>query len=64
MKELGECCHGCVPPERHLNCHSTCEKRRKELEEDAEKQKKIEAYRRKNAFAHYGNLKRWNKDKR
>lgn len=62
MKEIGECCHGCT--ERHPNCHSTCEKRRKELEAEAEKQKAIEMYRRKNGYAHYANMKRWNKDKR
>lgn len=26
-------CKGCVPPERHLGCHSTCEKYKQALKE-------------------------------
>lgn len=35
------CCNGCVPPKRHLNCHSTCKEYIKEKTKWKEDKKKI-----------------------
>lgn len=43
MTQLGaiQCCKGCIPPERHEGCHSTCEKYLKEAEEHLLYKKKV-----------------------
>lgn len=43
MTQLGaiKCCKGCVPPERHEGCHSTCEKYQKEKKAHDEYKAKV-----------------------
>lgn len=43
MTQLGaiQCCKGCVPPERHEGCHSTCEKYQKEKKAHDEYKEKV-----------------------
>lgn len=43
MTQLGaiQCCKGCVPPERHEGCHSTCEKYQKEKKAHDEYKAKV-----------------------
>lgn len=42
-----QCCRNCVPPERHIGCHGTCEKYKKErieLEKEKEDLKRQKLY--------------------
>ena len=36
------CCYGCVPPERSIGCHSTCEKYLKEVEDGKKMKEEIQ----------------------
>ena len=39
------CCKDCVPPKRHVGCHSTCEQYRKEkIQLEIDKKKVKESY--------------------
>ena len=60
-KKVGDCCYKCE--KRHLNCHATCKERKEAPEIEAERQKKIAAYRRENAFSNFGNYRRWHPDR-
>lgn len=36
-----ECCKGCVPPKRHVGCHSECEEYLKDKEELKKRKEQI-----------------------
>ena len=38
-----KCCHGCVPPKRHIGCHATCKNYIDEKAQFEKDKKKIKA---------------------